>query len=279
MTKTILYCCFIFNSLAFLAGAQDTARYTVYYDFTFITDTSAEAYALPVECMLFRVKDESRFCTSNLYLRDSTLMHFREKNPEPDLSNKKEVQEYIKSVQNRENRIQVRNQIKVIKNFQTGRFKSIVPFLTYPAQYLEESMALDWEITGEEDTIAGLTCTKAITDYGGRRYHAWFSPEVPINDGPYVFQGLPGLIVRVRDTKGWYDFTLTKVIAKKTTRYLATWLDEYSQQLDRVAYVDKLTEFKDNPKMPSGVRGLSGEAMLQIKNSYKARFDLLMEQY
>ncbi|MEJ7664771.1 MAG: GLPGLI family protein [Hymenobacter sp.] len=40
---------------------------------------------------------------------------------------------------------------------------------------------------------------------------AWFTREVPVGDGPYKFYGLPGLIVKVRDTRGHYDFELTQL--------------------------------------------------------------------
>lgn len=67
---------------------------------------------------------------------------------------------------------------------------------------------LNWKIGSEHDTIVGYACTKATTSYGGREYEAWFAPEIPISDGPYIFGGLPGLIIKLSDTKGHYVFTL-----------------------------------------------------------------------
>jgi GLPGLI family protein len=70
------------------------------------------------------------------------------------------------------------------------------------------SAIFHWEITGDTADISGYKCSKATTTYAGRQYEAWFTTEIPISDGPYVFAGLPGLIVKVNDTLNHYSFTL-----------------------------------------------------------------------
>ncbi|TDE16824.1 GLPGLI family protein [Dyadobacter psychrotolerans] len=71
---------------------------------------------------------------------------------------------------------------------------------------------LKWEIGTETDSISGYACTKATTFLGGRHYVAWFTSEIPITDGPYLFWGLPGLIVKISYTKNHYDFTLVQFV-------------------------------------------------------------------
>jgi len=66
----------------------------------------------------------------------------------------------------------------------------------------------DWEIHSEQDSIAGYWSQKATIDYNGRSYVAWFTNAIPISDGPYIFHGLPGLIVRLYDSQNHYTFTL-----------------------------------------------------------------------
>ncbi|MDR2126438.1 MAG: GLPGLI family protein, partial [Prevotellaceae bacterium] len=39
----------------------------------------------------------------------------------------------------------------------------------------------------------------------------WFTNEIPVKEGPWKFNGLPGLIVKVYDTQEHYDFELTSV--------------------------------------------------------------------
>jgi GLPGLI family protein len=52
---------------------------------------------------------------------------------------------------------------------------------------------------------------KATTNYKGRVWEAWFSKEYPINDGPYKFTGLPGLIVSLKDSEGDHIFNLIQI--------------------------------------------------------------------
>lgn len=91
-------------------------------------------------------------------------------------------------------------------------------FLTYseesaPGQYIayeEEMMSPGiWQIRADTATIAGLPAQKATCPYGGRSWTAWFSPEVPVSEGPYKFSGLPGLIVKLESADGEYKFILS----------------------------------------------------------------------
>jgi GLPGLI family protein len=65
---------------------------------------------------------------------------------------------------------------------------------------------LDWEITQDTATIFNYSCQKAKVRFRGRNYEAWFAPEIPVNDGPWKFFGLPGLIVKIEDTDGLIAF-------------------------------------------------------------------------
>jgi GLPGLI family protein len=70
---------------------------------------------------------------------------------------------------------------------------------------------LDWEILPEKSKIENITVQKAKVNYGGRSWIAWFAIEIPIQEGPYVFKGLPGLIVKISDEKNDYNFSLTEI--------------------------------------------------------------------
>jgi GLPGLI family protein len=68
-----------------------------------------------------------------------------------------------------------------------------------------------WKIEKEFKDILGLKCQKASIDYSGRSFIAWFTEDIPMSDGPYVFNGLPGLILEVKDTQNYYSFELVGV--------------------------------------------------------------------
>ena len=72
--------------------------------------------------------------------------------------------------------------------------------------YVEENNGLDWKMSSETKIIKGYKTQKATTSFAGRDYIAWFTPEIPIPDGPYKFYGLPGLLLEIADTKNDYIF-------------------------------------------------------------------------
>lgn len=75
-------------------------------------------------------------------------------------------------------------------------------------QYEDETGILPWKITKETDTILTYTCHKATLKFRGRDYIAWFTTDIPLNDGPWKFSGLPGLILKVEDTQQLFSFSL-----------------------------------------------------------------------
>lgn len=84
------------------------------------------------------------------------------------------------------------------------RLVKLLPIL----QYEEKKGNLEWHLVQETDSIAGYVCQKAETEYRGREYEAWYCPAIPVDGGPYVFGGLPGLIIRVVDKRGDYSWEM-----------------------------------------------------------------------
>ncbi len=66
----------------------------------------------------------------------------------------------------------------------------------------EDNIEIKWELGDESKSIQGIKCKNAFTTFRGRRYEAWYAPEIPTEAGPWKFNGLPGLITKVHDTKG-----------------------------------------------------------------------------
>lgn len=71
--------------------------------------------------------------------------------------------------------------------------------------------ALNWKILPEKKKKGIYNTQKATVNYGGREWIAWFTNDIPVNDGPYVFHGLPGLIVAIHDSEEDYTFHLVQV--------------------------------------------------------------------
>lgn len=77
---------------------------------------------------------------------------------------------------------------------------------------VDDQIKINWKIEESRDSIIlGYSCQKATCRFAGRDYIAWYTMEIPVSDGPYKFQGLPGLIVRIADVNKEHIFQLHKV--------------------------------------------------------------------
>lgn len=78
--------------------------------------------------------------------------------------------------------------------------------------FYEYSVPMDslaWKIADGTEIILGCECQKAVADFQGRRWEAWFAPEIAVAEGPWLLAGLPGLILHARSADGHYIYTAT----------------------------------------------------------------------
>ncbi|CAD7806079.1 hypothetical protein CHRY9390_01460 [Chryseobacterium aquaeductus] len=71
-----------------------------------------------------------------------------------------------------------------------------------------ENLKFDWKILNEKEKIGTYNTQKATADFGGRKWTAWFTTDLPFQDGPFKFHGLPGLIVKIEDSEKNYSWVL-----------------------------------------------------------------------
>lgn len=71
-----------------------------------------------------------------------------------------------------------------------------------------EDLKFNWKIDAQKEKIGAYNAQKATTEYGGRKWTAWFTADIPLQDGPFKFHGLPGLIVKVADDGNNYSWEL-----------------------------------------------------------------------
>ncbi|MEZ5048897.1 MAG: GLPGLI family protein [Saprospiraceae bacterium] len=56
-----------------------------------------------------------------------------------------------------------------------------------------------WKIyAAEQRDVQGFTCMKAVFQDSTTMLEAWFTPQIPISNGPHIYGGLPGLILEMR---------------------------------------------------------------------------------
>ena len=121
----------------------------------------------------------------------------------------------------------------------------------------DDEPKLQWSILPDKEKVGAYNAQKATTEFGGRKWTAWFTTDLPYQDGPYKFGGLPGLIVKVEDDKGDYSFDLMKnyKIAEFPT------LNQFGNTLKvkRTDYLKQQQKFKADPMsfMSQGAGGIS----------------------
>ncbi|MCQ4141380.1 GLPGLI family protein [Chryseobacterium sp. EO14] len=76
---------------------------------------------------------------------------------------------------------------------------------------VSDERKMDWNILPEKQKVGEFNAQKATTDFAGRKWTAWFVTEIPIQDGPYKFHGLPGLIVKLEDKTNSHSYVLKEI--------------------------------------------------------------------
>lgn len=104
----------------------------------------------------------------------------------------------------------------ILISFDKGPLEGFQTFTNF--KLTEKINPHNWTITEDTCTILNYPCTKAVTTFAGRNYTAWFTQDIPLNDGPWRFYGLPGLILKIEDDKNIYRMEavgLQKISPKK----------------------------------------------------------------
>lgn len=109
---------------------------------------------------------------------------------------------------------------------------------------------LHWNITNETKKIAGYECIKAVTNFRGREWTAWFTPEIPLPYGPWKLHGLPGLIIETYNEDKMYTIRVQKIEYQKDAVFdkkFETLVDTKNQDPISVRqYIEDKAEYYEN---------------------------------
>lgn len=73
--------------------------------------------------------------------------------------------------------------------------------------YKEKTELPQWTVhTDSLTSIMGYGCVYATCEFRGRNWEAWFTPEIPIGEGPWKLAGLPGLVLKAQDSGRQYVY-------------------------------------------------------------------------
>lgn len=186
----------IILTFCFLSATAFSQTQRFYYDYQFQTD-STDSDTKKSELMVLDVnKAGSKYYSEYVFEDDSIMdVHFKknmathsdEDIPPPGRAG-----------------IVTYKILKSYPDFKMNHIASLDMTLYNASQILK----LNWKILPDQDKIGNWNVQKAETDFAGRHWIAWFTPDIPVQDGPYKFHSLPGLIVKIQDQKGSHRMEL-----------------------------------------------------------------------
>lgn len=143
--------------------------------------------------------------------------------------------------------------------------------------YAEPFDELQWNVVEDSTkTVLGYECVMATAGYHGRTWTAWFSPEIPVQDGPWKLRGLPGLILEAAASPEIY-FRATEVGQADSAVPTMYQTDTYDKIDRRKALADD--EYYNNHRMTMlkakypGVQVAAGDEVTVIKERHALETD------
>jgi GLPGLI family protein len=146
---------------------------------------------------------------------------------------------------------------EIYKNFITDKIDFIDIIYLEVFLYEEEIPKINWQIHNEKKRVLDYDCQRATAEFRGRKWEAWFAPDIPISDGPYKFTGLPGLILEIHDTQNYYHYECVGVkplnSAKPITRRNWTLITTITRKKHNSLY----KQYCDNPFWLANKQGMA----------------------
>ncbi len=174
-------------------------KYRALYSMKFKED-STNAHLTQKDMLLDIDGGNSRFYSYKLFKSDSAF-----------ISNEKSGREAIRKSMDYE--------FMTIKRRDQKQLSKFYRLLVDIYEMKETLPALSWKISSDTKQIGNNKCQKASLYHKGRKWEAWFAATIPISDGPYIFNGLPGLIISISDDTGSYSFNLIELTKKEENMY------------------------------------------------------------
>ena len=174
----------------------DDVRFIVQYETKMITDTLNPEKKIEESMVLKVGTTSSSYYSYTRYLTDSLLGEQLKKGGNVRIEKKNEENMGIVTYQ-------------IYKNYPAGKVTTLDRLAMNRFRCEEENEMPAWELLNDTATILSYLCQKAVCRFKGREYEAWFTPEIPRNEGPWKLYGLPGLILKASDSQGHYTFECT----------------------------------------------------------------------
>lgn len=223
MKKTVFLILLVLANFALAQNKQ------FLYEYKFIPD-STNKEKIRNELMILNIQnDRSEFYSFEKYSSDSTQLAESKKGNMAMPFNKEMISD------------------RVIKYSKSNQIDYIT-FMSNDKFIIKQDIDLKWKLEDEFSKILNYDVQKATADFGGRKWIAWFAKEIPIQDGPYKFRNLPGLILKVEDVNKNHIFELKGIKNKNIENFDYPRLNNYQEyKLSDEQYIKKFKNYRKNP--------------------------------
>ena len=132
----------------------------------------------------------------------------------------------------------------VVKNYKdsTLRFGAFLFMNSY--RYDEPIPEIGWKLERGSEDVLGYKCKKATCRLRGRDWTAWYTTEIPISEGPWKFGGLPGMILKMTDSK---DEHLIEAFEIRKAEIPFGYPERLYVKSTREKYNKEVADFKNEP--------------------------------
>lgn len=255
------------SALFLLFGLMLSAQNNrVIYEYTFRADYT-KIDSLKTEWMYLDIsKEGSKYYSKNAFEKDSVVNE----------SIKKQLATGSRNISVSKFRSNSEVSYKVEKTYPEYKTYLLTTIGNDSYKVLEDRKP-DWKVSAEKKQIGSFKVQKATAKFAGRIWTAWFTTDVPIQDGPYKFSGLPGLIVEISDQTGSHKLELKglKKIVENQQEELDTkgkdipFVNKKPLDINRQQYVKQLKRYKNDPVQ--GMREMLSNPNAKVKINIRGK--------
>ena len=229
------------------------------YDYSFVKDTLNKQEITKELMNLDILKEGSVFYSRDVYVSDSIVNAYFDN----QIKTTGSMNVDTKLLSQRKGNVKY----KILKKYPDFKVFSALK-IGMDSYKVADDRKIVWKILPERQKIGEFNAQKATTEFAGRQWVAWFSTELPFQDGPYKFHGLPGLIVKLEDHTKTHQFELIGVSKftpnpEKTSEFIVKNKEiEISQKQYKKMYLE-------NRNDPSKVmkQAIANGAIIQLTDS------------
>jgi GLPGLI family protein len=135
---------------------------------------------------------------------------------------------------------------KIIKHFNNNEVHAYIPDDVDEKKYnliIDTLNAINWQLSNETKNILKYPCKKAMGTFKSFKFTAWYCPDLIFTDGPWKFNGLPGLILQLDRDDQNLQVSAIEIIQHPEIKKKYTLTEPYLNKFNWPAYVSYMKKY------------------------------------